>query len=134
MGIRVSRLGLDCRTILDRELMIGIGIAVDGIVDRSIIYALREKAVWEIASLMLMGMPVKDKDLALSGVKEFTNMITGDAVGYLSKLYGRTVDITPPKLMKKPINLRQKAIVVPVVLSNEKLEIALLKEGKVIDS
>jgi chemotaxis protein CheX len=79
----------------------GITILV-GLTDQlrgNIAYNMTEETAMQIASKMMMGMPVAVlDDLAQSAISELTNMVTGNAATSFEK-EGLRVDISPPSLV-----------------------------------
>jgi len=79
----------------------GITILV-GLTDQlrgNIAYNMTEQTAMQIASKMMMGMPVASlDDLAQSAISELTNMVTGNAATSFEK-EGLRVDISPPSLV-----------------------------------
>lgn len=79
----------------------GITILV-GLTDQlrgNIAYNMTEQTAMQIASKMMMGMPVATlDDLAQSAISELTNMVTGNAATSFEK-EGLRVDISPPSLV-----------------------------------
>jgi chemotaxis protein CheX len=79
----------------------GITILV-GLTDQlrgNIAYNMTEQTAMQIASKMMMGMPVVAlDDLAQSAISELTNMVTGNAATSFEK-EGLRVDISPPSLV-----------------------------------
>ncbi len=79
----------------------GITILV-GLTDQlrgNIAYNMTEGTAMQIASKMMMGMPVASlDDLAQSAISELTNMVTGNAATSFEK-EGLRVDISPPSLV-----------------------------------
>lgn len=79
----------------------GITILV-GLTDQlrgNIAYNMTEETAMQIASKMMMGMPVASlDDLAQSAISELTNMVTGNAATSFEK-EGLRVDISPPSLV-----------------------------------
>jgi chemotaxis protein CheX len=79
----------------------GITILV-GLTDQlrgNIAYNMTEQTAMQIASKMMMGMPVAAlDDLAQSAISELTNMVTGNAATSFEK-EGLRVDISPPSLV-----------------------------------
>lgn len=79
----------------------GITVLV-GVTDQlrgNIAYNLKEETAMQIASKMMMGMPVTSLDeLAQSAISELTNMVTGNAATNFEK-EGLRVDISPPSIV-----------------------------------
>ena len=79
----------------------GITILV-GLTDQlrgNIAYNMTEQTAMQIASKMMMGMPVASLDeLAQSAISELTNMVTGNAATSFER-EGLRVDISPPSMV-----------------------------------
>ena len=103
-------------------IMIGITGAMRG----SVIIALTYNKALEIASKMMMGMPVTELDeMATSAISELGNMIMGNAATILSTK-GVGIDITPPTLCRGNLTITQsytKNICIP--LSGDDITIEL---------
>jgi chemotaxis protein CheX len=79
----------------------GITIIV-GLTDElrgNVAYNMSKEVAMQIASKMMMGMPVTEMDeLAQSAISELTNMVTGNAATNFES-QGLKVDISPPSLV-----------------------------------
>jgi len=74
-------------------------IGVTGEVKGQVLYSMTEATAKNLASKMLMGMPVVEFDeLCKSAISELGNMITGNAASELSNS-GFNCSITPPSLV-----------------------------------
>ena len=108
----------------DDSVIIMIGIT--GEMRGSVIIALTYNKALEIASKMMMGMPVTELDeMATSAISELGNMIMGNAATILSTK-GVGIDITPPTLCRGNLTITQsytKNICIP--LSGEDITIEL---------
>ena len=108
----------------DDSVIIMIGIT--GEMRGSVIIALTYNKALEIASKMMMGMPVTELDeMATSAISELGNMIMGNAATILSTK-GVGIDITPPTLCRGNITITQsytKNICIP--LSGDDITIEL---------
>lgn len=79
--------------------MITIIVGITGEIRGQVILSLKEEVACDIASHMMMGMPVPElNDMAKSAVSELSNMILGNAATIFSTK-GISVDITPPNLV-----------------------------------
>lgn len=79
--------------------MITIIVGITGEMRGQVIISLQEDVACQIASHMMMGMPVPElNDMAKSAVSELANMILGNAATIFSTK-GISVDITPPNLV-----------------------------------
>ena len=89
----------------DDSVIIMIGIT--GEMRGSVIIALTYNKALEIASKMMMGMPVTELDeMATSAISELGNMIMGNAATILSTK-GVGIDITPPTLCRGNLTITQ---------------------------
>ena len=108
----------------DDSVIIMIGIT--GEMRGSVIIALTYNKALEIASNMMMGMPVTELDeIATSAISELGNMIMGNAATILSTK-GVRIDITPPTLCRGNLTITQsytKNICIP--LSGDDITIEL---------
>ena len=108
----------------DDSVIIMIGITGD--MRGSVIIALTYNKALEIASKMMMGMPVTELDeMATSAISELGNMIMGNAATILSTK-GVGIDITPPTLCRGNLTITQsytKNICIP--LSGDDITIEL---------
>jgi len=79
--------------------MITVIVGITGEMRGQVILSLTEEVACQIASHMMMGMPVPElNDMAKSAVSELCNMILGNAATIFSTK-GISVDITPPNLV-----------------------------------
>jgi len=113
---------------------IGVAIIVGiiGEVKGQIVYSLTEETAKQIASTMMMGMPVDAFDeMAKSAVSELSNMISGHASTAIAAK-GFTIDIAPPTLITgkdvKVASNVKKVVVVPVTTTAGVLEINIALE------
>lgn len=84
-----------------------IMIGVTGEMRGQVIIALSCAKALEIASKMMMGMPVAElDDMAISAISELGNMIMGNAATILSTK-GIGVDITPPTVCRGNLKISQ---------------------------
>jgi chemotaxis protein CheX len=94
---KIGKLGVKNTPIQSPGVSSIIGIIGD--VKGQVIYSFNEETGKNIASTMMMGMPVDQFDeMAKSAVSELSNMISGNASTGISAL-GVTVDISPPSLI-----------------------------------
>lgn len=74
-------------------------IGVTGDIKGQVLYSMGEETAKNIASAMMMGMPVTELDeLCKSAISELGNMITGNAASELGN-NGFNCNITPPSLV-----------------------------------
>lgn len=103
-----------------------IMVGVTGEMRGQVIIALSYVKALEIASKMMMGMPVTElDDMSISAISELGNMIMGNAATILST-QGIGIDITPPSVCRGNIVISQsytKNICIP--LSGEDITIEL---------
>lgn len=84
-----------------------IMIGVTGEMRGQVIISITLQNACDIASRMMMGMPVPElDDMALSAISELGNMIMGNAATILSTK-GVGIDITPPTLGRGEIKFTQ---------------------------
>ncbi|MGN0318650.1 MAG: chemotaxis protein CheX [Lachnospira sp.] len=84
-----------------------IMIGVTGEMRGQVIISITLQNACDIASRMMMGMPVPElDDMALSAISELGNMIMGNAATILSTK-GIGIDITPPTLGRGEIKFTQ---------------------------
>lgn len=111
-----------------------IMIGVTGEIRGQVIIAFTLEKACEIASKMMMGMPVSElDDLAMSAISELGNMIMGNAATILSTK-GIGIDITPPTLCRGNISITTsytKNICIPLAVDGGlllELDIAVKSE------
>ena len=82
-------------------------IGVTGEMRGQVVLSIDEKKACEIASRMMMGMPVSElDDMAISAISELGNMIMGNAATILSTK-GIGIDITPPTVCRGAMKISQ---------------------------
>lgn len=111
---------------------VSVLVGVIGEVKGQIMYSLSEDTAKNIASAMMMGMPVTEFDeMAKSAISELSNMITGNASTQLAA-QGLEIDISPPTLITgKDVVVTTstiQTIVVPVEIEAGILEINIALE------
>ena len=85
-----------------------IMIGITGEMRGQVMIAMKTTKACEIASKMMMGMPVPELDeMAMSAISELGNMIMGNAATILSTK-GIGIDITPPTLCRGAMKISQK--------------------------
>lgn len=106
----------------DKSIMIMLGVT--GAMSGQVILDIPEQNACEIASKMMMGMPVeKLDDMSLSAISELGNMIMGHA-GIILSNKGINIDITPPTLGRGNMKIESpytQNICVPLTVGEEKL-------------
>ncbi len=94
-----------------------IMIGVTGEMRGQVLIALTNSKACEVASKMMMGMPVPElDDMAMSAISELGNMIMGNAATILSTK-GIGIDITPPTVCRGAMKISQsyaKNICIPM--------------------
>lgn len=94
-----------------------IMIGITGEMRGQVMIAMKTTKACEIASKMMMGMPVPELDeMAMSAISELGNMIMGNAATILSTK-GIGIDITPPTLCRGDMKISQtyaKNICIPM--------------------
>lgn len=86
---------------------VAVSIGLIGDVKGNVVYSFSMDYAREIASKMMMGMPVPEFDeMAQSAISELTNMLTANAAIEFSKI-GKEVNISTPTLVTgKDINIK----------------------------
>lgn len=115
----------------DDTLVIMIGVT--GEMKGQVLIAFENSVACDIASKMMMGMPVNEMDeLATSAICELGNMILGNTATIFSTK-GIEIDITPPTICKGNMsfsnNYSQNICVPLLVNSNMKIEINVSIKG-----
>ena len=86
---------------------VAIMIGITGEMRGQVMIAMKITKACEIASKMMMGMPVPELDeMAMSAISELGNMIMGNAATILSTK-GIGIDITPPTLCRGAMKISQ---------------------------
>lgn len=103
--------------------VLAIIIGLTGNIKGQVILSLSIDSACDIASKMMMGMPVDElNDMARSAISELSNMILGNAATALSQK-GLVVDITPPSVcLGKDMNIsvnHSSNICVPLAFDND---------------
>ena len=97
-------------------------LGVTGAMTGQVIISMPESKAKDIASRMMMGMPVETlDDMAISAISELGNMIMGTAATMLSE-NGVIIDITPPVVELGTVYMNMKSfqnVCVPLMLDNE---------------
>lgn len=107
------------------EVVISIGITGD--LTGNFVLNMGEEAAKNVASRMMMGMPVHQlDDMAKSAISELGNMVAGNAASNFSNS-GLRIDITPPNMFTgKEMSIfsyKAKTICIPMSLENNIIEI-----------
>lgn len=107
------------------EVVISIGITGD--LNGNFILNMKEDAAKNVASRMMMGMPVAElDDMAKSAIAELGNMVAGNAASNFSNT-GLNIDITPPSMYTgKEMSIfsyKAKTICIPMSLESNVIEI-----------
>ncbi len=83
---------------------VSIAIGIIGQLDGSVVFNMKESTACNIASKMMMGMPVPALDeMSSSAISELTNMISGN-VATIFSAKGINIDITPPSFKKNAVD------------------------------
>lgn len=109
------------KTIFEGEKFV-IMVGITGQLTGQVIFSMSDATACDIASHMMMGMPVNEmNDMASSAISELTNMILGNAATIFSTL-DKLIDITPPSvLMGRDMEITvsdSKTICVPLTYDN----------------
>lgn len=94
----------------------GIAIAVDliGDIKGHIFLRFTEEAAKQVASLLMMGMPVESLDeMSMSALSELGNMVSGGTATHLSES-GVAADITTPSVIRDEIVLETQTVTIPL--------------------
>lgn len=109
-------------------------IGVTGEMRGQVILSISVEQACNIASMMMMGMPVSElDDMAISAISELGNMIMGNAATLLSTR-GIGIDITPPSVGRgtgKIDSMFTKNIAIPMLNQNNiilEINIAIKQE------
>lgn len=95
--IKKEGISLKEENLVSSGVIMTVGIV--GEVKGSVVYCVNLEGAKEIASQMMMGMPVENFDeMAQSAVSELANMLTANAATFFSDM-GITVDISTPTLL-----------------------------------
>lgn len=115
----------------DNSVVIMIGIT--GEMRGQVMVALTYEKALEIASKMMMGMPVVQlDDMSISAISELGNMIMGNAATILSTK-GIGIDITPPSVCRGNVTISQsyaKNICIPLSGGDVTIELDVAVKGK----
>lgn len=90
--------------IIKHKEVVGSGVIVIlgivGTIKGNVVYTFNMEAAKQIASVMMMGMPVDEfDDMAKSAISELTNMLTANAATAFSNM-GITIDISTPTMLE----------------------------------
>jgi len=118
-------------TFVSEQCNVVCGVA--GQVQGQVIYGMSLGTADKIASAML-GQPIKSFDaLAASAIGELGNMITGNAMQYLSEA-GWICDITPPTIVRgthvKISTVSIPAIVIPLIFDLGTISLTIGLQGR----
>ncbi|TCT12178.1 chemotaxis protein CheX [Natranaerovirga pectinivora] len=99
-------------------------IGVTGAIKGSVLISVDEEVCCDIASKMMMGMPVNElNDMARSAISELSNMILGNAATVFST-EGINIDITPPSICFGSMSISSsevKNICVPLTYEDKEI-------------
>lgn len=99
-------------------------IGVTGEMRGQVVLSIDEKKACEIASRMMMGMPVPElDDMAISAISELGNMIMGNAATVFS-VRNIGIDITPPTVGRgtgKIYTMYTKNIAIPLLTDDSEV-------------
>ena len=92
-----GKLAVKDQYVVSQGVTIIVGLTLD--VKGNVAYNMSEETAKQVASTMMMGMPVAQMDdMAQSAISEMTNMVTANAATNFEKM-GVNVDISPPSLI-----------------------------------
>ena len=103
----------------------GIAIAVNlvGDIRGRILLRFTEDAAKQIASALMMGMPIETlDDMSMSALSELGNMVSGGTATHLSES-GVAADITTPSVIRGAILLETQTVTIPLQGDNLQLTI-----------
>ena len=110
IDVRIGAISKDDRYINGEPLFIMLGVT--GEITGQVLIVMDEAVAKDIASRMMMGMPVAQiDDMAKSALSELGNMIMGNAATILSN-NNILIDITPPTLITGSTNITSPDIMV----------------------
>ena len=113
---------------------VGIVISIIGDIKGNIIYLLSEEDAKNIASIMMMGMPVEVLDeMSKSAVSELINMLTANAATNFAN-NGIGIDISPPMLMHGDVIVStnvEKVLSLKMGIENMLMEVNIALEDSV---
>ncbi len=96
---RVEKKGITVKESNLKSLGVMLIVGIVGDVKGNVIYAMSIESAKEIASKMMMGMPVEElDDMARSAISELSNMLTANASINLTNM-GINTNISTPTLM-----------------------------------
>ena len=117
--IRPSTGQLTVRDIKFADHHVWIQIGLTGQMNGDIVFGLSETVALRIISAMMGGFVITEIDeMGKSAISELGNMISGNASTMLYN-QGVHVDITPPKIVEKDVNLGsgpRRALAVPLIM------------------
>ena len=123
--VRRGKLVLKEKLVVTKDVNVVIDLNMD--LQGNVAYAMDEATAKQLASRMMMGMPVDElNELAQSAVAELANMVAARAVTMLEGI-GKRVNISPPILvMGKNVTVRMsrvKTLAVEVVTEVGTIEV-----------
>lgn len=121
------------QTSYEDEIFI-IMIGITGQLHGQVILAMESSVACEIASKMMMGMPVDSlNDMAKSALGELMNMMMGNAMTYFSEM-DILLDITPPTMFEsKDLSLNvgdSRMVCIPIEFEDKKVELNVAVKEK----
>ena len=120
--LKVEKPYIKINEFADESILIMIGIT--GEMRGQVIIALTVENACDVASKMMMGMPVTElNELSISAISELGNMIMGNSATILSTK-GIGIDITPPTICRGNLSLTTsyaKNICIPFSYENKVL-------------
>ncbi len=114
-------------SILTEHVVISIGIT--GEVIGQTIISMNDQVAKNVASKMMMGMPVYEiDDMAKSALSELGNMVIGNAATMLFN-EGITVDITTPTVIIgdniEITSIKTETIVIPIIHNSDEIRLVI---------
>lgn len=95
--VQVGGLSAKSKEVITSGALVIVGVVGD--IKGNVVYTVDTEVAKQIASTMMMGMPVEEfDDMAKSALSELTNMLTASAVTMLADT-GVKIDISTPTLL-----------------------------------
>lgn len=97
-SVRMGNLIAKNKEVMGSGVIVILGIV--GAIRGNVVYTIDLEAAKQIASTMMMGMPVEEfDDMARSALSELTNMLTANAATAFSNI-GIVIDISTPTMLQ----------------------------------
>lgn len=130
-NVGVGSLSAKKQEVITSGILIVLGIVGD--IKGNVVYTIDNEAAKQVASMMMMGMPVEElDDMAKSALSELTNMLTANAATAFSDI-GISVEISTPTLLQGEnirINMNSLQILCVTVMADSlPIDINIAFEG-----